>query len=469
MRYTLLAALLFTMTAVSSPAGAARAESVQLELGFGGAVVANAWNPLRLVLRDLPPVVLELRLDAGSLRSGPQMVQYRAQVAASHGLQVYDDVLYIPAWRSLTWTVRSTNRTLASGAIDSREVDARPLTLLVSSRAGGLLSLLPGESRAVEAASASLPRGAAAFAGVEALLIDGSASPPASEAVVAAAAGGARVVLVEPLPPSHAELLRLAENGPKRIGAGWIAAARTESAAALVSTLPGFPGTEASVLLAGAESVTSPPALARGTLTLAGFAYALVVIILVRFAGNAGVATSLVLAGLVAAGSWLLLRPEHALIERESTLSLAAGQIALSLPTLALRSLPGGEVLIQRRLRPLGSTRYRSGADATEIALDRWQRELLLGRPFLASAEFEWQGGLLVNSGNQLLEDMVVVGLGRQPPLPPGARQTPLPSEDTTIPEAYNGLAEFLPDGSALARSGTKILVALPTVTGGEL
>lgn len=81
--------------------------AAELELGFGGAIVADAWNPLRLVLRDVGSVQLEVAIDRGTLRDGERWSVYRADLPGGSGLSVFEDELFVPVWRSLQWTVRS--------------------------------------------------------------------------------------------------------------------------------------------------------------------------------------------------------------------------------------------------------------------------------------------------------------------------------------------------------------------------
>src|SRR5690606_10472096 len=114
----LAVALLAAAGWLSVAAGPAGAQQVEFELRHSQQVVAGAWNPVRLVLRDQRDVLLEIRLDQGSLQTGERVVTYRAPLAGGSGLSSFEDDLFVPAWRSLTWTVRAGGRTLASGALN---------------------------------------------------------------------------------------------------------------------------------------------------------------------------------------------------------------------------------------------------------------------------------------------------------------------------------------------------------------
>ncbi|QRN80267.1 MAG: hypothetical protein JK586_00930, partial [Nocardiopsis sp. BM-2018] len=124
-------ALVLALVALASAQGATASRSASLELGFGGTVVADAWNPLRLVLRDVGPVVFELAIDRGTLRDGERWSVYRAELPGGSGLSVVEDEVFVPVWRSLAWTVRSGGLTVASGSLARTQADRRPLDVMV--------------------------------------------------------------------------------------------------------------------------------------------------------------------------------------------------------------------------------------------------------------------------------------------------------------------------------------------------
>ena len=446
------------------------ADKVEFELGIRGAVVENSWNPLRLVLRDLPPVEFELRIDQGTLRSGSIPLIYSANIDSSRGLTVFEDEVFIPPWSSLSWTLGTPQRTFASGTLDPRLRDNRALTLLLSDEPGRWLGSLPEGSRPQEVVAGELPRRAAAYSGVEALLIDGTTSPPTVESVVAAAAAGVVVVLVEPPPASHRPLSQLSPSGSgTRIGAGWLITTGSSAVSEAFASHRGFAMQgAASALLAGQEAPAGPP-YSRITMVSAGAIYALLVLLLLRFGGQAGIPAALVVAVLTALAGWLLLRPEQAIVEQQRTLIVSTGGLGLSLPTLAIRSLPGGEVRVPRPMRLSDQVPYNVGSNGTRLSLGRWQRQLLLGKPALASSVLVWLDGQLENRGERLLQDVLVLGWGPQPPLQPGAVYDVVASEEALLPQAYGDLLELLPPGTAVANDGERYLVALPPDQEGSL
>jgi hypothetical protein len=454
--------------ALLSASALAQSGSAEFVLGLQGAIVADAWNPLRLVVRDLPEVELEVLVDRGSLRSGPVLTRYSATIPASGGVRVFEDELFVPAWRSLSWTVRSAERTIASGTVDSRLRDTRLLTLLISATPGRWLPLLPPEARAQDVAPSTLPASAAAFAGVRSVLVDGSAAAPRTEALVAAAAAGAVVVLAGDLPPGHAELSSLVAAGPLRLGAGWLVPADTGEAVAAMHAGAGYPLESVLSEVVSDQGRGQPPGLGRFTVTAAMALYALLVLSLLRFGGSAGLPAALVVAVLASFAAWSVLRPERALIEESRTVVVSGGGIGLSLETLAMRSLPGGTVRVERPMRPVSPAAYTVGTRSTDIRLGRWQRELLVGRPFLATSALHWEGEMLANEGGRTLREVLVIGSGPQAELAPGETRQVEAAEEGKIPEAYRRLVPGLPVGTALARDGNDVLVALPPAGGGS-
>ncbi|MEX2535834.1 MAG: hypothetical protein WD273_09590 [Trueperaceae bacterium] len=457
--------LLLTIVVLCGWGAAAQTGEIEFELGFRSAVVENAWNPLRLVVRDLPTVEFELRVDQGTLRSGSIPLTYFARVDTSRGITVFEDELFIPPWSSLSWTVRTGARTVASGTIDPRLRDERPLSLLLSATPGRWLASLPAGARPQEVAAGELSERAAAYSGVAALIIDGSASAPTLESIVTAAAAGAVVVLVEPLPTSHAALLELLTASPggyERLGAGWIVSTPAEGVSQALSGHSGFPLEESLRALLTGEERAAPPALSRLTVVAAAALYALVVVLLLRFGGDAGIPSALLVGIMTATASWLLLRPDRPVIEQPRTVVVSAGGLGLAVPTLALRSLPGGETLVGQQMRSAEVLPYSLQGDGTRLTLGRWQRELLVGQPELALGELAWSGERLTNLGERVLRDVIVLGLGPQPPLRPGTERRPVASEETSLPPIYGELLALLPAGTAVANDGQHFFVALP-------
>ena len=144
----------------------AQVPTATFELGFGGHFVTERWNPLRLTLRDVRAVELELRIDQGSLRAGERLLTYRVHVRGGTGISVFEDELFVPGWRRFTWTVSRDGSTLASGAFDPKEKTLQPLDLLLSGQPGRYRGTFEPEARTLELAAGDLPERAAAYDGV---------------------------------------------------------------------------------------------------------------------------------------------------------------------------------------------------------------------------------------------------------------------------------------------------------------
>lgn len=460
MKANLAALLLAALLPLGGGAGAQSPE-VELELGYRNALVDGAWNPLRLFTRDLPAATLEIHIDQGTLRTGSVPLDYRAPLEASRGVTVFEDDLFIPPWRSLTWVLRGDEAVLASGSFDPRARDDRPLTLLLSNRPGLWLEALPQESRPQEVAASTLSARPAAYSGVDTLIIDGSTAAPSQEAVVTAAAAGVAVILVGPLPASHAHLGRLLDGDRARIGAGWLVRASEEDAAALLESLPRIDGAELAAAVANSGEARRSATLPRLTVLSVAAGYALAVLLLVRL-GSAGVVTALVVGSLVTVSGWWLLRPPEPLLEEARTIVIGSGGLGLAVPTTVVRSLPGGSVEFESPMRLLQAYPHSVTPASTEVSMERWQRETLLAKPGLVTPTLAWDGDVLVNRGNESLDELFVLGVGRQPPLPADGRLRPVRGEDGAPPVAFTVLAELLPRGTALALSGERVHVALP-------
>jgi hypothetical protein len=447
--------------------GAAAAQTASFTLGFAGEVVSAAWNPLRVSVRDQRNVTVSLRIDQGSLRSGPRWVHYQADIAGGPGLHVFEDDVYVPEWASLIWTVSSAGRTLASGAFSPRERDARPVNLLPSSSAGRHLPLLAEGSRVVELDDASLPQRLAPFTAVDSLLIDGSTSPPPAAAVAAAAAAGTRVLLLTPLPGSHAELLLLAPEPVNQLGAGLVIRGEAGFLRQQLE-LNGSGRAAGEQLLAALGSlapVTLPAPAPLSLIVLAIIAYALLALLLIRFAGTAGFLAMLGVGFLACLVAWQQLRPGQGSLLTATTLAVSAGGLSKVVSRNTLLELPGGQVTLPGAFRPLEMITYLTSSDgmktSTELNLRRWQIAPLAARPELAAAALSWSGDSVLNSSGRAFQQVVVKGLGEQGSLAAGGRLDPRPGE-TGPGGPLGNLLPFFPAGSVAAFDGSGVQLLLP-------
>ena len=445
-------------------AGEAR-EDVVVRFGFADQIVADAWNPLSVTLRDLESAELVLELDVGDLRGGPRLLRYTAPLAGGDGLYTFQDDVYLPSWRAFSWLVRTPERVLASGSVERRFVDTDPLQLVVSRDLNTGTRFFAEDARVVDITAADLPERAAAYSGVESLLVFGGSALPAAGALIAGAVSGSTVLLVD----ASDAFTDLAPGPGKRLGAGWLGRAEATKDA-VQGELSAQPRTLPSTLTAALidDELSKTPEHLDTTWVLAGLVgYALVVLALLRFGGVPGLLAALLLAALLAVGA-AQVRPADPLLTRTRSLSLGAGGLALSAPLEALFSFPAQHAETPRAAYPvpLASARtWEVGPETFSTDLGAYESVVLAGRPQLGAAGFSWQGAALRNETGKGLADVFVVTDGQV-----GGQQAPIPVDGTLEPSRgnlvppplYADLTPLLPPGTALARAGGAVYVALP-------
>ncbi|MEJ2667732.1 MAG: hypothetical protein P8Z81_11650 [Deinococcales bacterium] len=447
--------------AFAQPAEGAQAS---VELGLGGNLVAGAWNPLQVTVRDAGPCVLRLRIDEGTLMTGPRIVRYTAAVPGGSGVTVFDDDVYVPRFQTLSWTLSETDRVLASGSLGARDADARPLQVVVSAAPGVWRDAFAADARFVDVAASQLPARAAAYDGVATLLLDGTAAAPQTASIAAAAAGGAQVLLAGTLPASQAGLGRLAGAGADRLGAGEVRIV-ADDPAAVEAALRSWRKPDRSALvtaLTSAPLVKAPRSAPQPLVLSLAAAYALIALLALRFAGTPGAAAAVALALIVSLAGWRLLRPPAAVVAGDRTVMLGGGELALALGVEERITLPAGTVSVRGAARPLTPALYSVDAAGTHVALERWQGVVLASRSWLRPASLRFEGGKLLNAGSTAFQNVYVVGLGSQPALQSGASLTPAPGEEGARPPEMARLAAVLPRGTALAEGPEAVWVALP-------
>lgn len=433
----------------------------EVVIGHGGAIVADAWNPVRVVSRDASPTVFEISIDRGSLREGEIPFVYRAELPGGTGLTTFTDDVYIPAWRNLQWRLSSQDRLLTSGSLAARDADTRPIHLLVSRRPGDWRAMLPSDARVLERNGPDLPGRAAAYDGVATVLVDGTTAPPRPESLLAAAATGATVVLVGTLPASYADVAILASAAQASLGNGRVISTdaidvREALTARSAVDEPALRGVIAENLL-----VEPPATIPTGTIMLLGAAYALAVLLALRFGRLPGVAAALALAAMASVAAWSALRSDQTSFRAAMTLEVGSGGIARLTTFTKVMTLPADDMTFGTPVRTLDRRPSTAAPDGASVPLERWGETILAGPPTLGTQRLEWSESSLVNRSEAPLTDVYVLGLGPQPALAAGASVAPSESEDAVLSPIYDGLLPHLPPGTAVARSGDDVLVAL--------
>jgi hypothetical protein len=410
-----IAALVVALATLAPTTGALAQPRVEVRLGVADVPVAEAWNPLSVVVRDAPGATLALSVDAGGLDRGEVPQRLDALVAPAGGVQRLDLDLPLASWRRITWRVEQDGRVLASGGRAARERDERPLDLLLSARPAVWAERFEADARTLSVAASDLPRRPAGWDGVRTLLIDGTVAPPDPEVVVTAAVAGVRVYLPSDAPAGYAPLARLLDGGARRLGAGSLA-----PLAGLGTTeLPPGP-TLAAARVALAEAVSAPGWAHRTAwiVAAAAVAYALAAWTLLRMGGVAALASVAMLWAAAGAAAPLVAPPE-AKPQVDDALVLVAGGLGLRLEHRAVASAPAGRTWLDGTLAPL------------EVRAITWQD----GRTRL---------------------DTEAGGRARfaAPPRVAGVPDDVREARPGVAPDAPPSLARLTPEGAALLRSG---------------
>lgn len=469
--HTVFFCLVFFMLASANaqPLTGRGSDDITVQLGFGGEIVANAWNPLRVTMRDQDPAELVLELDAGNLRQGSSALRYTAALTGGPGFYTFEDDVYLPAWRTFSWRVRTAEAVLASGSVERRRVDAKPLELVLARAMSEGNRYFDRAHRVVDVLPEELPQRAAAYDGVSSLLILPSPSPASVGSTVAAATAGVTVVLAGSLGAAHREVLALATQPEQRFGAGWLVRVPSTERSSVRQALARTgldPDTLLPALLSPELTRTPPnPSIVLVLAVLGG--YALLATLLLRFGGAPGLVASLLLALVLSLGAERL-RPDSLLLTRSRTLSLGAGDLALETDLQTLFSYPSQVARLSYPLHPADTgalRRWEVSPERFSLELPRYQAVVLFGKPRLNTASFTRRGADLVNLSSLSLSAVFDMETGRQNGVSAGGTVAQT-SGNLIPPDLYAKLVPLLPPGSALSRQDGTLYIALPQPDG---
>ncbi len=454
-----IALLLVASLQVAHGQGGARLADV--EVGFRGTPVADAWNPLRVTVRDVGSGRLTLVADQGNLRDGEIPWTMVVPVAGGAGVRVLEVDVFLPAWRSLVWSLEAGGSIVASGALPREAADRRRLDLVVSARPGAVAERLAG--RVVDVPASLLPARAAAYDGVRSLWLDGSAGMPSAAAMTAAAAAGVVVVLADDalLAPVVADLAEAGSPWVPIAAGGWwtgpppdgaqLEAARVDLGAYLAA-------------FAAAGGVVAPRPVSVAVVFVATSAYVLLVLLAWRVGGAPGLLTWAVLLLGASLLAWAAPRPASPTLTESRALHVGVGELAWRTEVHDLLTLPAGEVEVARVARPAMTTTgvQRLGTPpGTLLTLPRWRGATVLEAPRAARALLAIDAdGLPIAVGDRALSDVRVVGGPAWPEVAPG-RALEVPRDPPDLGGDAAAFEALLPPGSAWARDGDDWHVAL--------
>lgn len=122
----------------------------------------------------------------------------------------------------------------------------------------------------------------------------------------------------------------------------------------------------------------------------------------------------------------------------------------------------GGVVTFVAGSYPLDDLTRSYDPSEVRVRLMPWQVARAVEMPHSAIVPLVMHGRSITNTGARTLEDVFVVGFGRQERLPSGKRSVIAVDALSYPPDALAGLVAALPNGAALARDGGTLIIALP-------
>jgi hypothetical protein len=437
----------------------------EVSIGFRGAPVADAWNPVRVMLRDVGAGEVLLTIDQGSLLEGERPWTVGVPIAGGGGVRVIDVDVYLPAWRTLRWTVDAGGLRLASGALGRTEADRRPVDLVVSDRAGASLAALG--TRVLDVAAGDLPARAAAYGGVRSVWLDGTVPLPDPAALAAAAAGGA-IVVVQGDARTSAGLASVRSAAAQHDGwwgtgaGGWWFGDAPDGASLTAARLD---VAALATAFAAADAVALPRFPPPLHVAVGAAAYVLLIAVAWRVGGAAGGLTWVWVVVAAGAATFVAWRADEAQPVQVRALYVASQELGLLQRAYDVATLPAAALAIDGVARPasplLGGVRH-GPRPRTEVLLDRWRAATLLEAPRAAAAALAWGAdGLPRAVGGVPLTDVRVVGGGAWPRLEPGVAPD-APTDPAPLGGAEATFEALLPAGAVWARSGDDWHVALP-------
>ncbi len=440
------------------------AQEAILELGFGGDLVADTWNPIRLEFRDRPNVTLSITIDQGNIREGNIPIIYQVNLARQQGLSIFEDDIYLPAWRSLSWRVEGQDRVISSGSIARRNANPNLMSLVVSNSPSTWVNLFT-EGRFV-ASGSNLPTRVPSYQGVRHLILDGTVAAPKREAIISAAVSGATVILFEPLPSSYANLLALVPNQELQLGAGRIVKANRNSILSyLESTETRFQIDHLADALITDDLRTYPPLPPLIPILVVASIFSMLVLLSFRFLSTTASLTVLLMSLLTSILAWTWLKPTPSVQEELRTLVLSSDDLALEQSLHSLVSLPSVTKKYDFAAFSKSTQEAQTNPDSYTIELARWSNLLVFEKPSLLISNLkivQQNGGYeLRNSSSRAFTDIFVIGQGWQPDL--AADSAIILSEGSSRPlsSTYQSLAEQLPQGTVLASSENRVYAVL--------
>ncbi|HEX2864813.1 MAG TPA: hypothetical protein VHN99_09620 [Deinococcales bacterium] len=147
---------------------------------------------------------------------------------------------------------------------------------------------------------------------------------------------------------------------------------------------------------------------------------------------------------------------------RETHVLAGAGGWGVEFVLRASFLMGGGRVSFPAGSYPIDLADRAYDENGVRVDVRPWQVVRAVEMPRAAIVPLVMRGHTLVNTGETTLADVFVVGSGHQEPLTPGEHNLINSDALSVPPEGLGGLAAALPDGTAIARDGNRVIIALP-------
>ena len=425
---TVLALIQGAASASSLEGADLKLAGAEARLGWGGGYSSGAWSLLHLRVTGGDAYRLELRTQTGTLRSGLQPLT--ATLTVSAGAGVREQRLWLPLF-----TKRPVKLTLSSDA-GANSATLQPLHV----------NAMVNEPMDSPAAYLGKPR------------VTGSLEP---QQALTALAGGAVLVLTD-------------ASGLERLPSGALGLGELQRSAKQARDRPLALQQIASSVVRTAQP---PPRSSEGLAwwCAAAFVVTLGAYSARRLEGRVAVwGAGLMLT--IGVTGWIALQASSSsaalsTTDVEQEVLIGAGGWGLQMrvtsrfnATASPLSLPSSVYLLSRP-QLLDQTQPHYTQSATLIQANAWSNVSYWSTPTAARVPLRVKSSQLENSGTEALTDVYIVGTGALEPIN-AATQRPFNTSSGSRFEnsspSYGSLIRYLPLGSALARRGETLVIALP-------
>ncbi len=397
----------------------------EARLGWGGGYSSGAWSLLHLRVTGGDMYKVELSTQTGTLRSGLQALTARLTISAGAGVR--EQRLWLPLFTK------------------------RPVKLTLSSATGSSSATVqPSSEQAILNEPMDSP--AAYLAGPR---VTGSLEP---QSALIALAGGAVL--------TNASGLERLPSGA--LGLGALRRTSVTPRAAQLSLQP--------IALSLARVAQPPPRQSEGLAwwCAAAFVAALGLYSARRLEGRVAVwSAGLMLAVGVTGWAALQVRPSSSALSAtdvEQSLLIGASGWGVQMRVTSVFNATPAALELPSGVQLLELTKVHYSQTATLIQAGAWRNVAYWSAPTAARVPLRVTGNTLENTGTEPLTDVFVIGTGALEPMGASAKRPFKASSGPRIDDGlsnygssnYRSLIRHLPTGSALARRGATLVIALP-------